>query len=186
VRFREAISALHEVVVGDLRFKKRDKSGYRAFLKQREEEEQRLRQAVMQRATREAAAELAAARPTAADRVVGESEKRELGLKFKAMHWPTPRLALLDQRAPGHRAGAAPHRLRPRGHRRPGLRLLRAFAKDESSYGCLYVDRGAFRGETGGGLGTTNVDYSPALFQHFQSLRSYRNTRLQVDPRASR
>ena len=31
LRFREAISALHDVVISDLRFKKRDKSAYEAW-----------------------------------------------------------------------------------------------------------------------------------------------------------
>ena len=31
-------------------------------------------------------------------------------------------------------------------------------------------------------LGTTNVDYSWALFEHFQKLRSYRETRFAIDP----
>src|SRR5436309_2947108 len=31
-------------------------------------------------------------------------------------------------------------------------------------------------------LGTTNVDYSWALYEHFQKLRSYRETRFVVDP----
>ena len=39
-RFREAISALHDVVVSDLRFKKRDKSAYEAW---KEAETQRVR-----------------------------------------------------------------------------------------------------------------------------------------------
>jgi hypothetical protein len=44
------------------------------------------------------------------------------------------------------------------------------------------VDRDAFRGAQDAGLGTTNVDYSLALYEHFQTLRSYRQTRLVVDP----
>ena len=36
VRFREAISALHDVVISDLRFVKRDKSAYRAWQERRE------------------------------------------------------------------------------------------------------------------------------------------------------
>src|SRR3954465_1947300 len=39
LRFREAISSLHDVVVSDLRFKKRDKTAYQEFKKN---EEQRL------------------------------------------------------------------------------------------------------------------------------------------------
>src|SRR5688572_29730024 len=33
LRFREAMSALHDVVISDLRFKKRDKSAYEAWKK---------------------------------------------------------------------------------------------------------------------------------------------------------
>jgi hypothetical protein len=64
----------------------------------------------------------------------------------------------------------------------PDVVFFECFAKDESSYGCLSVERDAFRGEGTAGLGTTNVDYSLALYDHFQTLRSYRPTRLVVDP----
>jgi hypothetical protein len=46
----------------------------------------------------------------------------------------------------------------------------------------LTVDRGAFAHEKDVSLGTTNVDYSWALYEHFQLLRSYRQTRFLVDP----
>ena len=63
----------------------------------------------------------------------------------------------------------------------PDVVFFECFSKDESAYGCLTVDRDALRaGEAG--LGTTNVDYSLALYEHFQTLRSYRPTRLLVDP----
>ena len=68
----------------------------------------------------------------------------------------------------------------------PDCLLFEGFAKDESAYGSLFVDRDAFKGEQGAGLGTTNVDYSQALFGHFEALRSYRSTRLQIDPQDSR
>src|SRR5262249_28917869 len=64
----------------------------------------------------------------------------------------------------------------------PDVVFFECFAKDESSYGCLYVDRDAFDGQGEAALGTTNVDYSLALYEHFQTLRTYRPTRLQVDP----
>ncbi len=59
--------------------------------------------------------------------------------------------------------------------------FFECFSKDESAYGCLLVDRNALRDNTSG-LGTTNVDYSIALYDHFQTLRTYRPTRLLVDP----
>ncbi|MBI4859382.1 MAG: metal-binding protein, partial [Candidatus Riflebacteria bacterium] len=61
--------------------------------------------------------------------------------------------------------------------------FFECFSADESSYGCLSVAR-----EDGFGpsavtrCGTTNVDFSWELFHHFQDLRSYRETRLKVDP----
>src|SRR5205814_2822288 len=64
----------------------------------------------------------------------------------------------------------------------PDVVFFECFSKDESSYGCLTVRRDGFVGESVTGLGTTNVDYSLALYDHFQTLRSYRPTRLLVDP----
>ena len=64
----------------------------------------------------------------------------------------------------------------------PDVLFFECFSADESSYGCLTVDREAFAGERDVALGTTNVDYSWALYEHFQLLRSYRETRFLVDP----
>jgi hypothetical protein len=64
----------------------------------------------------------------------------------------------------------------------PDVVMFECFAKDEASYGCLSVDREAFRGADAAAMGTTNVDYSLALYDHFQTLRTYRPTRLLVDP----
>jgi hypothetical protein len=46
----------------------------------------------------------------------------------------------------------------------------------------LTVDRAAFTHEQDVALGTTNVDYSWDLYEHFQKLRSYRQTQFQIDP----
>src|SRR6185312_15642335 len=64
----------------------------------------------------------------------------------------------------------------------PDCLFFECFSADESSYGCLTVDRGAFGSERNVALGTTNVDYSWSLYEHFQKLRSYRETRFLVDP----
>jgi hypothetical protein len=61
--------------------------------------------------------------------------------------------------------------------------FFECFSADESSYGCLTVNReSAFGHSAETRPGTTNVDYSWDLFHHFQSLRSYRETRFKVDP----
>jgi hypothetical protein len=61
--------------------------------------------------------------------------------------------------------------------------FFECFSADESSYDCLTVNReSAFGKSAETKCGTTNVDYSWELFNHFQSLRSYRETRFKVDP----
>ncbi len=64
----------------------------------------------------------------------------------------------------------------------PDVLFFECFSADESSYGCLTVNRDAFSAEEEVALGTTNVDYSWALYEHFQTLRSYRATRFTVLP----
>src|SRR5262249_44797287 len=64
----------------------------------------------------------------------------------------------------------------------PDVLFFECFSADESSYGCLTVSREAFAAEQDVALGTTNVDYSWALYEHFQKLRSYRETRFVIDP----
>src|SRR6185436_12708088 len=61
--------------------------------------------------------------------------------------------------------------------------FFECFSADESSYGCLTVNRGdGFGNSDLLKFGTTNVDYSQDLYNHFQSLRSYRETRFRIDP----
>ena len=60
--------------------------------------------------------------------------------------------------------------------------FFECFSADESSYGCLTVSRDASAPARDVSLGTTNVDYSWDLYNHFQSLRTYRQTRFLIDP----
>src|SRR5262249_44777457 len=64
----------------------------------------------------------------------------------------------------------------------PDVLFYECFSKDESSYGCLTVNRDAFTTQDDVALGTTNVDYSLPLYEEFQRLRSYRRTRFAIDP----
>ena len=171
IRFREAMSALHEVVVGDLRPPEKDRSAYEAYQTAIAREEQDLRQLVRARETDEIIA-----------RTTREPMPPGLPDAFKKAHHK-----YFDARSRWIRA------LRARDSKlwwlldpvitvAPDSVFFECFSKDESSYGVLHVDRGAFVGGDRGELGTTNVDYSFALYDHFQTLRSYRPTRLQVDP----
>src|SRR3954449_8942952 len=53
LRFREAISALHDVVISDLRFKPRDKTAYQAYLAEQKEREAAIRRTVATAARQE-------------------------------------------------------------------------------------------------------------------------------------
>lgn len=175
LRFREAMSALHEVVVGDHRFKRRDKSAYEAWKKDRAKEEQVLRSTLLDR-EKLRAAEALAKEPIppnlerdfrtqhrkywdARVRWANELAKNDPAL-FRSLVPCDPVISVADD-----------------------VVFFEAFSKDESSYGCLYVDREGFVGGQEAALGTTNVDYSMALYERFQALRTYRTTRLHIDPR---
>ncbi|MGA9521770.1 MAG: hypothetical protein WBV82_09910 [Myxococcaceae bacterium] len=174
IRFREAISALHEVVVGDLKIRPKDKTAYKAWLEEEARQETELRKTVYDSAKKDELAKLSQ-----------EHEPPNLHSDFRKMHqlyWRTRRaweddLARNDPQLFRHLVPCDPVVTVA-----PDVVYFECFAKDESSYGCLYVDRGAFDGSGEAGLGTTNVDYSLALYEHFQTLRTYRPTRLQVDP----
>jgi len=173
VRFREAVSALHDVVVSDLRFKKRDKA---AYLEWKKAETQRLAQ-VRRDAHREALAEIQRKRADVPAELEAFHEKRRVRYwgarlayaNFLRRHDPVAWRALMP--------------CDPVITVAPDVVFFECFSADESSYGCLSVTRGEGFGEaTGVRHGTTNVDYSWDLYDHFQGLRSYRETRFRLDP----
>ena len=175
LRFREAISALHEVVVSDLRFKKRDHTAYREWLKGQEEAERRVRQAAYAHAKEEQEA-----RRAAMD-VPADLEK-QFG-RWHGIYWTARRAYAnyLSKNDPELWRQLMP--CDPVITVAPDVVFFECFSADESSYGCLTVERDAmFKGATAVQTGTTNVDYSWALYDHFQTLRTYRPTRFHVDP----
>lgn len=174
LRYREAMSALHDVVIGDLAIRKKDKSAYEAWKKAEAERAKSLHQQIYQDAK---AAELA--------RMSGDKPPPDLEPRFRKMHslyWTHRRrwASELSRSDPEMFRHLVP--CDPVVTVAPDSVFFECFSKDESSYGCLSVERGAFSGDRGLGLGTTNVDYSVGLYDHFQTLRTYRPTRLLVDP----
>jgi hypothetical protein len=174
LRFREAVSALHDVVVSDLRFHEKDHTAYREHLAQVKEREEALR--------RGAAREVRT-------RLLGEGDAllaKQLEPTFeksRRLYWNARQkyadylyshdLELWRKLMPCDPVITVA----------PEVLFFECFSKDESSYGCLTVERGAFTREEGVALGTTNVDYSIPLYEEFQKLRSYRETRFQIDPK---
>lgn len=174
VRFREAVSALHDVVVGDLRYRKKDKAAYLEWKREQQLHELELRRMIHDEAKK---AELARISREPVPPGLDEEFRRQHGIYWHARRGWADELARTD---PELFRALVP--CDPVVTVAPDVVFFECFSKDESSYGCLSVDRDAFDGEAGSGLGTTNVDYSLALYEHFQALRSYRPTRLLVDP----
>src|SRR5262245_58756734 len=64
----------------------------------------------------------------------------------------------------------------------PDQVMFEVFGKDESTYACLAFQRGAFEEVGTTACGSTNIDFSDALYSSVQQIRSYRETRLAVGP----
>jgi hypothetical protein len=177
LRFREAVGALHDVVVSDLRYQARDRSAYEAYrAEQRRREDQirageaaRARGVLFKQSAAVSATEVAALE---ADYRARRTEYWRARIKYSnylSRHDPELWRLLVP--------------CDPVITVAPDCLFFECFSADESSYGCLTVDRGAFANERDVALGTTNVDYSWSLYEHFQKLRSYRETRFLIDPR---
>src|SRR5260370_34364700 len=173
LRFREAISALHDVVISDLRYKPKDHSDFKAYLAEMKERENVLRRGAAQQASAEIMARKEVVIPEGLEQRFRQERRvywdaRQDYANYLARHDPEMWRLLMP--------------CDPVITAAPDVLFFECFSGDESSYGCLSVDRGAFASERDVALGTTNVDYSWALYEHFQNLRSYRATRFLVDP----
>ena len=173
LRFREAMSALHDVVVSDLRFKKKDKTGYEQWKREEKDREARIRR------------EAVAARRTD---LLGELNKPVAAGLEQRFNSCRSRYWAARQKYSSYLQREDPQLWRllmpcdPVITVSPDVVFFECFSADESSYGCLTVDRNAFEAERDVALGTTNVDYSWRLYDHFQEIRSYRETRFTIDP----
>jgi len=171
VRFREAISALHAVVVGDLRIQPRDRSAWLAWKAEQIRSDAALRQRLVAEGQQKLLEATAQVPPD-----LELQFYRQHGLYWqKRVQWANE-LSREDPELFRHLVPCDPVVTVA-----DDVVFFECFSKDESSYGLLTVNRDAFGGGDGG-RGTTNVDYSLGLYSHFQTLRTYRPTRLQVDP----
>ena len=172
LRFREAISALHDVVVSDLRFKKRDKSAYEEYKKIEQHRLANIRRDAIKQAREKVLAR--ANVPADFDKQFNKQVKRYWSLRLEYS-------AILQRSDPALWRMLTP--CDPVITVADDVCFFECFSSDESAYGCLTVNR-----EDGFGrsenlqLGTTNVDYSWDLYHHFQALRSYKETRFKVEP----
>jgi hypothetical protein len=173
LRFREAMSALHDVVISDLRFKKKDKTAY---------EEWKKAESAREAAIRSEAVKL---KRSELEKEKGKPMRAGLEQKYqrcRQRYWDARNRYsnLLQREDPELWRMLMP--CDPVITVSPDVLFFECFSADESSYGCLNVERDAFEAESDVALGTTNVDYSWRLYEHFQTIRSYRETRFTIDP----
>ena len=64
----------------------------------------------------------------------------------------------------------------------PDELFFECFSQDESSYGRLGAGYEVFEDVGEFACGTTNIDYSAALYDEFQKIRTYKETRFEIDP----
>ncbi|CAB5681979.1 Uncharacterised protein [Delftia tsuruhatensis] len=165
---REGLSALHSVVVSDMRTRGRDKTAYREWL---QEHESQLLAGFMadtggaQARAREVSAELKRLRETREQVLTPfyQAQRKYFDWLFVANRdaW-----YVLDPVITVH-----PDRL-----------LFEAFSQDESSYCAVSIRHEAFEHAGERICGTTNIDYSASLYEEFQKIRNYKDTRLTLDP----
>jgi hypothetical protein len=173
LRFRELFSALHDVVISELRYQPKDHAAYKAWKVEQESQ----RRALYQQALKQAKEAITAR----SDRPIPQ----DLEAQFRKQHrlyWDARRSWSSKLMREDSELWA---RLRPCD---PVVTvaddqvLFECFSKDESSYGALGVDRDAFGTGSDAAYGTTNVDYSWELYDHIQGLRTYHATRFAVAP----
>jgi len=174
LRFREAISALHDVVISDLRFQPRDKTAYEEWKKNERSRVSSLRQQTYQAAKKDILSRRDEAVPPDLEKQYGHYRK----IYWNARQKYSSYLLKHDQELWRLMMPCDPVITVAED-----VVFFECFSADESSYGCLTVNReSAFGKSNETRFGTTNVDYSWDLFNHFQALRSYRETRFKVDP----
>lgn len=166
--FREAVSALHDVVVSDLRFKPKDKTAYKEWAARQELIDW---------------AEVARQRGAAKSQLA-ELEKELWDLQRQSLARRQPFMAAqrkyFDYLYQKDRD--AWFVLDPVITVHPDEVFFECFSQDESSYGRLSASYDVFENIGPLACGTTNVDYSAALYDEFQKIRSYKTTKLGVDP----
>ncbi len=168
LEFREAISALHDVVVSDLRFKPKDRTEYLEWAKQREEIDWQ---------------EVASQRSEVAEKIrVLQDELNDLRAR-KSARW-----------APFYKARGEYYQYLYKKFRdlwfildpvitvHPDEVFFECFSEDESSYGRLGTKYDVYENISEFSCGTTNIDYSAALYDEFQKIRTYKNTKFEIDP----
>jgi hypothetical protein len=170
IAFREAISALHDVVVSDLRFKPKDKSAYKEWVQKNE-------------------ALFLAEYMAGYDVNLANNRMEQIKTELTEVRLQKEKLL-----APFYKARQSYFNYLYQKDRdawivldpvitiHPDELFFECFSQDESTYGKLGCNYNVFTAIDDYKCGTTNVDYSTALYEEFQKIREYKDTELKVDP----
>lgn len=168
LEFREAISALHDVVVSDLRFKPKDRTEYMAWLARQEQ----INWQGVASTRKEVAKQIEELQKEIND-LYNRSQRRMAPFYAARKRYfdylykrDIEAWIVLDPVITVH----------------PDQIFFECFSQDESSYGCLSCNYEVFKDIGEFACGTTNIDYSAALYDEFQKIRRYKTTSFRVDP----
>jgi predicted nucleic acid-binding Zn finger protein len=168
LEFREAISALHDVVISDLRFKLKDKTAYKEWAAQREQidwQQVAAQRAEVQAKIKPLQDELSELHKQRSSRWSPFYEARSRYYKY-LYERDKDLWFVLDPVISVH----------------PDEVFFECFSEDESSYGRLGANYEVFQNVKEFACGTTNIDYSDSLYQEFQKIRTYKTTKFEIDP----
>jgi hypothetical protein len=168
IEFREAISALHDVVISDLRWKPKDKTEYKAWLAKQELvdwAEVAAQEKELSGKIKVLRDELDELRKRSADRMKDFYKARQRYFRYLYLR-DRDAWIVLDPVISVH----------------PDEVFFECFSQDESSYGRLSVGYEVFKNIQDFSYGTTNIDYSGALYDEFQKIRTYKTTKFEIDP----
>src|SRR5688572_10812064 len=168
IPFREAISALHDIVVSDFRFKPKDKSDYKAWAQQQED----LWLAEYMRGSADVEKKLKAVRE---ELMTVRKQREEISGPFNKA-----KRKYFDYLYQSSRDAWVV--LDPVITIHPDELFFECFSQDESSYGKLGCDYNVFKKVNEFKCGTTNIDYSSDLYNEFQKIREYKDTHFNIDP----
>ncbi|MEP1487587.1 MAG: SWIM zinc finger family protein [Algibacter sp.] len=169
IPFREAISALHHVVVADFNFQPKDNSAYLAWLKSQEE--------IWLSEASSDLSKLQTEIHAVRSKLEGLRKEREVITKpyYEAQRKYFKYLYTRDY--------AAWFVLDPVITVHPDQVFFECFSKDESVYGKLSCGYDVFDNINEFKCGTTNIDYSKKLYEEFQKIRTYKETDFKIDPK---
>jgi len=166
--FREAMSALHDVVVSDLRVQPKDRQAYFDWLAQHETElladfvKQGAQAETRIKDIRDELNKIYSAR----SKIMAPYFNAQKAYFNYLLHSDYDAWLVLDPVITVH----------------PDEVFFECFSKDESTYARLSCGYEVFENIETLACGTTNIDYSDDLYNEFQKIRSYKTTQFRIDP----